>query len=115
VRFLVDESTGRSVAAYLRREGHDVHTVTESQPGAADKAVLEQAVSEDRILITNDKDFGELVYRRRWEHRGILLLRLRDERSSNKVRMVKVVMTQVGDRLRDHYVVATEAGIRIRE
>jgi predicted nuclease of predicted toxin-antitoxin system len=77
--------------------------------------ILDWAVFEGRIVVTNDKDFGELVYRSGWEHRGVILLRLRDERAENKVRMMKVVLAQVGERLRNHYVVATESGIRVRK
>ena len=113
MKFLVDESTGTSVAEYLRRAGHDVVAVAEDMPGAADRAVLERARSENRVLITNDKDFGELVFERGWTHEGILLLRLRDERSANKIQMVQIVMTRVRDQLEGHFVVATEAGIRV--
>jgi len=44
-----------------------------------DHEVLEIARAEDRILITNDKDFGELIYRQQLEHTGVILFRLRDE------------------------------------
>ena len=55
-----------------------------------------------------------MVFRSGLAHRGVVLLRLRDERAENKVRMMKVVLAQVGERLRNHYVVVTEAGIRVR-
>lgn len=61
--FLVDESTGQAVTAYLRRAGHDVMAVAESLPQADDITVLQLAARESRILITNDKDFGDLVHR----------------------------------------------------
>jgi len=115
MKFLVDESTGASVVACLRDEGHDVVAVAEIMPQANDEEILERAVLEDRILVTNDKDFGEMVFRSGWMHRGVVLLRLRDERAANKVRIVKIVVAQVGERLRDHYVVASETGMRVRE
>ena len=115
MRFLVDECTGTSVVTCLREAGHDAVAVIDVMPEADDKQILERAVSEDRIIVTNDKDFGELVFRSGWEHRGIALLRLRDERAENKVRMMKIVLARVGERLRNHYVVATETGIRVRE
>jgi len=114
MKFLVDECTGTSVVACLRDEGHDAVAVVEVMPEADDDEILARAVSEGRIVVTNDKDFGELVYRSGWEHRGVVLLRLRDERAENKVRMMKVALAQVGERLRNHYVVVTEAGIRVR-
>lgn len=73
------------------------------------------AVSEGRIVVTNDKDFGEMVFRSGRAHRGVVLLRLRDERAENKVRMMKVALAQVGEGLRNHYVLVTEAGIRVRK
>jgi predicted nuclease of predicted toxin-antitoxin system len=85
VKFLVDECTGTSVVACLRDEGHDVAAVAEVMPQADDDEILDHAVSDARILVTNDKDFGEMIYRSGQAHRGVVLLRLRDERAENKV------------------------------
>jgi len=115
VKFLVDECTGTSIVACLRDEGHDVAAVAEAMPQADDEDVLDHAVSEARILVTNDKDFGEMIYRSGQAHRGVVLLRLRDERAENKVRIMEIVLAQVGERLQNHYVVATETGIRVRK
>ena len=87
--------------------------VVEVMPEANDEEILDRAVSEGRIVVTNDKGFGEMVFRSGRVHRGVVLLRLRDERAENKVQMMKVVLAQLGERLRDQYVVATEAGIRV--
>lgn len=114
MRFVVDESTGVSVVEYLRSVGHDVLAVAEAMPQADDQDILGRAVSEGRIVVTNDKDFGELIYRSGYEHCGVLLLRLRDESPSSRVRVVKAVLAQYGDRLEGHFTVATEGGVRIR-
>jgi predicted nuclease of predicted toxin-antitoxin system len=114
MKFLVDECAGTSVAECLRDEGHDIVVVAEVMPQADDEQILEYAVSEARILVTNDKDFGEMIYRGGRAHRGVLLLRLQDERSENKVRITKIVLVRMGERLRNRYTVATEAGIRVR-
>jgi len=115
MKFLVDECTGTSVVAYLRDEGYDAVAVAEVMHKADDEEILGRAVSEGRIVVTNDKDFGEMVFRSGQAHRGVILLRLRDERAENKVRTMKVVLAQVGERLQNHYVVATETGIRVRK
>lgn len=115
MKFLVDECTGTSVVACLRDEGYDAVAVVEVMPEADDEEILDHAVSEGRIVVTNDKDFGEMVFRSGRVHRGVVLLRLRDERAENKVRIMKVVLAQLGARLWNHYVVATEAGIRVRK
>ncbi len=114
MKFLVDECTGLSVVTCLRDEGHDVVAVADIMPEASDKDILSYALSQDRIVVTNDKDFGRLVYRSEKEHCGVVLLRLSDERAKNKMRIIKSVLTQVGEKLQNHYVVATETGIRVR-
>jgi predicted nuclease of predicted toxin-antitoxin system len=81
MRFLVDECTSPAVADWLRSEGHDVFSVYDSARGIDDEAVLEKALAESWILITNDKDFGEKVYRERHHHHGVILMRLADERA----------------------------------
>ena len=83
-------------------------------PQATDAEVLKCAVNENRIVVTNDKDFGEMIFRGRHSHCGVILLRLRDERGENKVRVLANVLAQIGDRLPHCYVVATEIGFRIR-
>jgi len=114
VRFLVDESTGTAVVAHHRRLGHDVLAVAESMPQAADSDILACAVAEDRILLTNDKDFGELVFRNRQAHSAVVLLRLQDESSSNRVQVVQNLLDQFADRLVYHFTVATETNVRFR-
>ena len=112
--FIVDESTGIAVVEYLRSVGHDVLFVAEAMPQAHDPDILDRAVSEGRILVTNDKDFGELVFRSGQAHHGVVLLRLHDESPANRVRAVKAVLEQHADRLPGHFTVATESGVRIR-
>ena len=82
MRFLVDECTGPAVARWLRDQGHEVFSVYEQARGMDDAGVLEKADSESWILITNDKDFGEQVYRGQRPHRGVVFLRLKDERAA---------------------------------
>ncbi len=78
MRFLVDECTGPAVARWLKEQGHNVFSVYEQARGLEDDEIVERAYKENRILITNDKDFGEKVYRDKKPHRGIILLRLDD-------------------------------------
>lgn len=111
----MDECTGMSVVTYLQGEGHNVTVVADIMPEADDEEILECAVSEQRIVVTNDKGFGEMVFRSGRAHRGVVLLRLRNERAENKAWVMKAVLAQVGERLQNHYVVATETGIRVRK
>ena len=71
MKFIVDESAGRAVSDYLREIGYDVIAVTEVMPQADDQIILNRGARERRVLITNDKDFGELVFRNGHAHQGI--------------------------------------------
>jgi predicted nuclease of predicted toxin-antitoxin system len=113
MRFLVDECTGPAVARWLREQGHDVFSVYEKARGVDDDEVIRKAFEEDRILVTNDKDFGEKVYRERCPHRGVVLLRLEDERTASKIEMVRRLLRDYGGQLGDSFVVVTEERVRI--
>jgi predicted nuclease of predicted toxin-antitoxin system len=114
MRFLVDESTGAAVVEYLRRNDHDTLAVAEAMPQADDRDVITRAASEERVLITNDKDFGELVFRSGWAHHGVLLLRLHDESPSTRLNVIKSVLERYADKLTGQFVVATEDSVRVR-
>jgi predicted nuclease of predicted toxin-antitoxin system len=76
VKFLVDECTGKRLAKLLEKAGFDVVFVGDWKPSATDDEVLEKAEKDDRILITDDKDFGELIFRLGRPSKGVILLRL---------------------------------------
>jgi predicted nuclease of predicted toxin-antitoxin system len=76
VRLLADEGVDALTVARLRGDGHDVTYVAELAPGITDDAGLELANADDRVLLTTDKDFGELVFRLGRLPLGVLLLRL---------------------------------------
>jgi predicted nuclease of predicted toxin-antitoxin system len=112
MRFLVDECTGPAVAQWLRQQKHEIFSVYEQARGMDDDAVLEKAVSENWILITNDKDFGEKVYRERRPHKGVVLLRLEDERAAVKIETLGRLLEHFSDRLPDNFIVVTETRVR---
>jgi len=112
MRFLVDECTGPAVARWLREQGHEVFSVYDEARGMEDDAVIEKASSEGWILITDDKDFGEEIYRARRKHRGVILLRLEDERAANKIAVLRRLMDGYADRVQDRFIVVTEKRIR---
>ena len=74
--FIADESVDRDIVQRLRREGHQVWYVAEMDPGISDDDVLELANRETALLLTADKDFGEMVFRQRRFSGGIVLTRL---------------------------------------
>ena len=113
MKFLVDECTGPVVAQWLQQFNYNVFSVYEQCRGLDDQSVLEQSVTESRILITNDKDFGELIFREGKKHRGIILLRLEDERNKNKIEVISRLLEQYADQLPGNFVVVTETNVRI--
>jgi predicted nuclease of predicted toxin-antitoxin system len=112
---MVDACTGPSVAGWLRSDGHTVFSVHENARGETDDAVLTRARRGNYILITNDKDFGELVYQSGKSHRGIILLRLKDETVGNKISVLKHVLDIHEDLLVNRFIIATEKTIRIMD
>jgi len=112
MRFLVDECTGPRVAEWLLNQGHEVVSVFDSSRGIPDSEILTKALNEDWILITNDKDFGELVFREHLDHHGIILLRLEDERSANKIVVLRHLLTNYSEKLPGQFVTVTETKVR---
>jgi predicted nuclease of predicted toxin-antitoxin system len=108
----VDECTGPAVARWLRNQQHEVFSVYEEARGIKDDAIVQKAFEESWILITNDKDFGEKVYRERHPHRGVVFLRLEDERATSKVEVLRRLLARYADQLQDHFVVVTETRVR---
>jgi len=112
MRFLVDECIGPAVAEWLRRLKHEVFSVYDEARSLDDDAIIQKAFTENWILITNDKDFGEKIYREGHPHRGIILLRTEDERTAVKIAVLWRLLRSYADRLPDQFVVVTETKVR---
>ena len=76
MNFLVDENVDRKIADCLRSIGNNVDYVAEKDAGISDDEVLEIANEKNALLLTADKDFGELVFRQRCVTSGVVLIRL---------------------------------------
>lgn len=112
MRFIVDECTGPKVAHWRRTQGHEVFSVYEEARGMEDEHISRKAFTENWILVTNDKDSGEKVHKERRPHRGVVFLRLGDERAANKIETLRRLLAEYADRLADHFVVVTETRVR---
>jgi predicted nuclease of predicted toxin-antitoxin system len=77
-----------------------------------DDDVIQKAFAVNWILITNDRDFGEKVYREQRPHKGVVLLRLDDERALIKIETIKRLLESHADRLPGQFVVVSEKTIR---
>ncbi|HEY7065248.1 MAG TPA: DUF5615 family PIN-like protein [Chloroflexota bacterium] len=115
MKFLLDESADLRLSARLRDLGHDVESVVaDYQSSLPDSQVLSIAHRERRVLITNDKDFGELVFRHRQPHSGVILFRLPYGASLPlKLSRLDHVLTAYADSL-DSFLVVMERTIRVR-
>ncbi len=78
----------------------------------ADEDIIQKAFTENWILLTNDKDFGEKGYRKRRPHKGFVLLRLEDERTFVKVENIRRLLERTADPLSGYFVVVRESSIR---
>lgn len=112
LRLLVDECAGTMVAAWLREEGHEVFSMYDEARGMTDDWIIAKAHDENWILVTNDKDFGEKVFRERHPHHGIILMRLEDERAANKIETLRRLLELYADQIADRFVVVTETQVR---
>jgi predicted nuclease of predicted toxin-antitoxin system len=115
MKFLADENVEKVVVAVLRARGFDVLYLCEEFQSIPDEDIIELATQEGRILVTNDKDFGELVYLQQHVTEGIVLIRSRSEKGEAKAALVEALVNQHGDELLNRFVVVSEAGVRIRE
>ncbi len=112
---MVDESSGKKVFDFLLEKGYDVKSASRIMPGAPDFLVLQLAEKENRVLITNDKDFGELVFRLKRPSSGIILLRLRIDKPSNRIKYLSNLLLVFPNKLESSFIVVSEGQVRIRE
>jgi len=113
MRFLADESCDFSVVRALRKGGHDVKAIAEMSPGISDEEVAELSADKMRILITEDKDFGQMVYAKSQASAGVIFIRFpANARLSMPDTIVRLVGEQ-GEKLHRRFVVVRPARIRI--
>ena len=112
--FLADECFDARLTANLLSDGHDVLSVSEAQRGASDDDVLRRAYAEGRVVLTEDKDFGELVYRLRRPAAGVVLLRMEAEPIELKWRRLRDTLRRFPDRIVGQFVVIEPRRTRFR-
>ena len=113
MRFLADESCDFAVIWALRLTGFDVVAVSEAFPGAEDSQVSSVATSEERIVITEDKDFGQLVYAEGKGVVGVLLLRFPARARTAMAQSIVDLVKHHRDHLAGRFVVAQPGRVRI--
>ena len=107
MRFLVDACAGKQLADWLVDRGHDVLFIDELGADPGDRALLDLAVAEGRVMVTIDMDFGELVFLHDVAHAG--LVRLPDVPVVERVALMREVLTKCGDALSQRAIVTASA------
>jgi predicted nuclease of predicted toxin-antitoxin system len=114
VTFVADESVDRQIVDAVRALGYDVLSIAESAPGSADEDVLTSANGTQSVLLTADKGFGELVFRQRRLHAGIVLLRLAGLAPHIKAQITAAAIKSHAREFGAGFSVVTDKAIRIR-
>ena len=112
-RFLADESCDFRIVRTLRSAGHDVVAISETARGATDEVVIALAVEDNRILVTEDTDFGQLVYARGHQSSGVILIRFPGSTRASLSELVRTLVDETGERLNGAFVVMQPGRTRI--
>jgi predicted nuclease of predicted toxin-antitoxin system len=115
VKLVADEGVDRPVVERLRQDGHDVLYVAELQASLPDEEVLRQADARGAVLVTTDKDFGDLVFRQGLVHTGVILLRLAGLANATKAEIVAEVCRTRPAELIGAFSVVSPRHVRIRQ
>lgn len=114
IKFLVDVGVGNKVEVWLNLQGFDTKAVRDLDPRMTDNEILQMAVDENRIVITMDKDFGELIYHMKMPHTGVILLRLDGYSSEEKTRIIQTILEEHKLKIVGNFSVYKEGRLRIR-
>lgn len=114
MNFLADECCDAGLVAALRADGHDVLFAVEDLRGSSDDEILRRAFTEDRILLTEDKDFGELVFRLGRPTHGIILLRFGIHERHDKAPRMRFLLQRQASQLRVMFIVLESQRVRLR-
>ena len=114
MKFVADESVDFQIVSRLREDGHEVIYIAETQSGVSDNTVLYQANVQQAVLLTSDKDFGDLVFRQHLVSSGILLLRIAGLPQERKAAIVAQAISKHGAAMPGAFTVLTPTAIRIR-
>ena len=115
IRFIVDMGVSKKVEEWLSTNDYDIKVIRDIDPRMKDRDVLKLAVTEKRMVITMDKDFGELVFNSGLNHSGVLLLRLEDAKADEKVKIVEEILKKYEDKITNNFCVYQHGKLRIRK
>jgi len=111
MKFLADVNVEKQIIDYLKKSGYNILWVPDLDCRMIDEKILEVANKEKRILITNDKDFGDIIFRQKHISTGIILIHIKDQNTQHKLRLLQKLLLAYG--IYGNFVVLTEKKVRI--
>ena len=114
MNLVADESVDGQIVSRLRAAGYSVWYIAEESPSIPDEEVLQIAADRSALLLTADKDFGELVYRLKQVNSGVILIRLTGLSQEAKAAMVHSALRLYGREMMNAFTVMGRRTIRIR-
>ena len=114
MKLVADENIDVCVIKRLRADGHKIVAIAEIMVGASDTKVLNIAFRGKSLLLTFDKDFGELIFRQGKASAGVLLIRLPQFTPDHQADVISTFLEEHGNKIIGHFAVLSAAGLRIR-
>jgi len=112
LQFLADVNVEKTIIDFLRQFGYLVQSVAELSTSMLDEDILNYAQRNNFILITNDKDFGEFVFRQKKMTKGIILFRFENQKAIEKITAIQFVLEHHQDKIANHFVVLSPKKVR---
>jgi predicted nuclease of predicted toxin-antitoxin system len=113
LKFLADVNIEKRIVVALRESGFDVLWIPDYDCGMNDRALLKLATAEQRVLITNDTDFGELFFRHRIVSSGVILFRVEGDNTLVKITLLKNLLLRHNEKVENCFVIISRKRVRI--
>jgi predicted nuclease of predicted toxin-antitoxin system len=114
-KFIIDVGVGKIIEDWLQKEGYEVIAIRTVNPEMEDMGIIKMANNEAAHIITMDKDFGELVFKNKHSHKGVLLLRLEDAVAEEKLAAIQNIIPHFLDKIKDKFAVYQNGRLRIKD
>ncbi len=114
IKFLADVNIEKDIVDFIKKSEYDVLWIPDYNCRLNDDELLKLAKNENRILITNDKDFGELLFLQKKISAGIILKRVKNQDVKQKLYAFKKLLDYYPQKIKNHFIVLTEKRIRIK-
>ncbi|MBK8549712.1 MAG: DUF5615 family PIN-like protein [Ignavibacteria bacterium] len=118
IRFIADVNVHKDIILFLRKNNYKVDWIYDIDMRMSDREILELCFKESKVLLTNDKDFGDLVYHKSHKSKGVILFRGDEERRDSldlRIKYLRELLDFNSDKIYGYFTVITECNIRIKK